>query len=47
MSPELILAMREHKTEIDTKVIYKSDIFALGMCVLETASLKKSKDCYD
>jgi len=40
--------MREGSNyNIPNEIIYKSDIFSLGMCILEAACLRKSSECYD
>ena len=42
------MIMREGTSyNIPNEYIYKSDIFSLGMVLLEAACLKKSTDCYD
>eukprot|EP00825_Cyclidium_porcatum_P000610 TRINITY_DN10208_c0_g1_i1.p1 TRINITY_DN10208_c0_g1~~TRINITY_DN10208_c0_g1_i1.p1 ORF type:complete len:818 (-),score=138.43 TRINITY_DN10208_c0_g1_i1:45-2498(-) len=47
LSPELIVAMREEQYQLSNQKIWKSDIFALGMTLLEAACLRKSSECYD
>jgi hypothetical protein len=33
--------------DVTNDVLYKSDIFALGMTMLEASCLRKSIECYD
>jgi hypothetical protein len=39
--------MRKQAMVIESEVIHKSDVFSLGMTLLEAASLKSSWECYD
>ncbi len=32
---------------IESEIIFKSDVFSLGMTLLEASSLKSSWECYD
>ena len=32
---------------IENDILYKADVFSLGMTLLEAASLKSSWECYD
>lgn len=47
LSPELILAMREERYDLSNETIWKSDVFALGMTLLEATCLHRGADCYD
>lgn len=47
LSPELIVAMRNEESNLSNATVWKSDVFALGMTLLEAASLQKSAECYD
>ena len=47
LSPELIIALRDEEEEIDLQHLYKSDVFSLGMTLLEFCSLKPSCEVYD
>lgn len=47
LSPECLLALSEGKTSCDLKVVQKSDVFALGILMIEVCTLKNSSELYD
>lgn len=49
MAPELISELLEdtQESEIPIEVMWKADIFAVGMIALEFCSLQPSAECYD
>jgi serine/threonine protein kinase len=47
LSPELLRALEHKDCDISIEIARKSDVFALGMVLLETATLEDSEPCYD
>ena len=47
VSPELIPAIKNKNILEIKENFYKADVFALGLCLLEAATLRKSTDIYD
>jgi serine/threonine protein kinase len=47
LSPELLLALSEEKNAVDLNVLQKSDLFALGILLIEVCTLKSSSELYD
>lgn len=48
LSPEQITLLRSGSSVFTAnEMIFKSDIFSLGMVLLEAASLRLSQECYD
>jgi hypothetical protein len=47
-SPELIIALRCGEEEVnDEEILEKSNVFSLGMMLLEAVTLLPSAECYD
>ena len=47
LPPELMIPVK-NKNIIEIKEnFYKADVFSLGLCLLEAATLRKSTDIYD
>jgi serine/threonine protein kinase len=47
LAPELVLALRYGESEIEEDIQDRSNVFTLGMILLEALTLLPSKDCYD
>lgn len=47
LSPEMIIALRCHEQAIDVDLYHKSNMFLLGMIMLECGSLRPAVYCYD
>lgn len=47
LAPELVLASRYGEHEIEAEILNKSNVFTLGMILLETLTLTSSEECYD
>lgn len=46
-SPEMIVSLRSQSTWISNEMYHRSNIFTLGMIMLEAATLQSSNDCYE
>lgn len=46
-SPEMIVALRSQSLWITNEMYHRSNVFTLGMIMLEVATLRTSSDCYE
>ena len=46
LSPELLLNLK-HRKKLDTPNLESSDLFSIGLCVIEAALLENIEDIYD
>lgn len=47
LSPEMIIGLRMEEEDLEDEVLNRSNVFILGMILLEVCTLKSSSDCYD
>lgn len=47
LAPEMIIALRMEEEDLEDEILSRSNVFMLGMILLEVCTLKPSSECYD